>query len=298
MPSRYFILDEPTPESRARKLLGRVVQDITSPLRSFAPRAAQDTSSIGGDPQSIIPNLLPAPFESTKVKDSIRNNVSNEAGTHLTDFLGFNIAKIDEDKLVLESNVVKRYSLEQTRDVFDRLMEDPVYSSEVRQFFKKHRVREAYFVVGFITTEGSVWTRTRSRGHEAGVNGQVPLSAIAVVPIPGTGVGLKLSTSDNQVREQKFSSEESLVFAVAYDVVKWKKRFNKFVAGYFRDVVLGPAKYAKAKDLAMAGDEKEIIEEEEDENEDVGAEDKVEVGGGLELEDLESGWDGLSFTVE
>jgi hypothetical protein len=297
MPSRYFILGEPTPESRARKLLGRVVQDITSPLRAFAPREAQDTS-IGGDPQSIIPNLLPTPFESTKGKDSIRNNISNEARTHLTDFFGFNIAKIDEDKLVLESNVVKRYSLEQTKDVFDRLMEDPVYSSEVRQFFKKHRVREAYFVVGFITTEGSVWTRTSSRGHEAGVNGQVPLSAIAVVPIPGTDVGLKLSTSDNQVREQKFSSKESLVFAVAYDVVKWKKRFNKSVAGYFRDdVVLGPAKYAKAKYLAMAGDEEEIIEE-EDENEDVGAEDKVEVGGGLELEDLESGWDGLSFTVK
>jgi hypothetical protein len=38
MPGRHFVLDEPYPQSQAEKLLGRIVLDIKSPLRAFAPR--------------------------------------------------------------------------------------------------------------------------------------------------------------------------------------------------------------------------------------------------------------------
>jgi hypothetical protein len=297
MPGRYFVLDEPTAESNAGRLIGRVVLDITSPLRAFAPKSAEGTSA-GRNPQDIISNILPTPLSSTNRKDFVQNHVSGEGRNGLTDFFGFNIARTDEEKLTLKSKVVKQYQLEQTKDVFDKLMRDRLYNSEVRQFLKEHRVRKAYFVVGFITTEGSVWTRERTRAHSTEIKSQVPLPAVPAGPVPGPDLSMKLSSSDNNIREQRFSSKEPLIFAVAYDVVKLKKIFDPTVPGYFRDdVVLGPAKYAKAKHLVMGGGEDEIIEE-EDSGEDGGREDEVELGGGLDLEDLDSGWDGLSFNVE
>ena len=299
MPARHFVLDEPIAESNAGKLIGRVVLDIASPLQAFAPREAVEETSSGRNPQDIIPNLLPSPLLSTKRKDFIQNNISGEARTGLTEFFGFNVARTDEEKLTLESKVVKRYSLEQTRDAVGRLMKDDAYNTEVRAFLKEHGVRKAYFVVGFITTEGSVWTRERTRGHSAGIKGQVPLSTIALGPIPGPDLNVKLSASDKNVRGQKFSSKEPLIFAVAYDVVKVKRSFDKSVPGYFRDdVVLGPAKYAKAKHLAMGRDEDEVIEEEEDSEDETMQEDEIELGGGLDTKDLETGWNGLSFDVQ
>jgi hypothetical protein len=292
MPGRHFVLDEPLAESSASKLLGRIVLDITSPLRAFAPREAVR------NPLHIIPNLLPTPLLSTDRKDFIQNNISNSARSGLTEFFGFNIARTDEEKLTLESQVVKRYSLEQTKDAFATLMEDEVYSGEVRRFLKENGVRKAFFVVGFITTEGSVWTRERRRGHEAGIKGELPVSIAVLASIPGADLSLQISNSDKNVREQKFESKEPLVFAVAYDVVRLKRSFDKSVPGYFRDdVVLGPAKHAKSKHLTMVPDDEEIIEE-EDENEDAAGEEDIELGGALDLDDVDSRWDGLSFEVE
>jgi hypothetical protein len=95
-----------------------------------------------------------------------------------------------------------------------------------------------------------------------------PVSTAALASIPGADLSLKMSTSDKNVREQKFESKEPLVFAIAYDVVRLKRSFHKSVPGYFRDdVVLGPAKQAKSKHLTMVPDDEGVIEE-EDENED------------------------------
>jgi hypothetical protein len=299
MPARHFVLDEPYPQIKAEKLIGRVVLDITSPLRAFAPREPVEGTSIGRNPQDIIENILPSPLLSTDRKDFIKNNVSGEVRTDLTDFFGFSFARSEEEKLTLESKLVKRYSLEQTKDVFETLMTDPPYSSEVRKFFKEHRVRKAYFVVGFITTEGSVWTRERERGHSASIKAQLPPSAVAMVPVPGINPSVQLSGGEHNTRGQSFSSEDSLIFAVAYDVIKLKKTFDKTAPGYFRDdLKFGPAKYAKARHLAMEGDDEEIIEEEEEEEEEKGAlEDCIEPDGGLDLEDVDAWWEGLSFNV-
>jgi hypothetical protein len=300
MPGRHFVLDQPSAESHASKLLARVTLDIKDPLRAFAPREAAEGTSTGRNPQDIIPNLMPTPLLSTNRKDLIQKKVSSEGRTGLADFFGFNIARTDEEKLALESEIVKRYSLDQTKDVFDRLMKDPLYNSEVRKFLKDHGVRKAFFVVGFITTEGSVWARDRTREHSASIKGQVPLSSVTATPIPGPDLSMKLSTSDNNSHEQKFSFKGPLIFAVAYDVVKLKRTFDKAVPGYFRDdVVLGPAKYAKAKHLTMRPDEDEMIEEEEEDlDEDAGRDDDVEFGGDLDLEDIDFEWDGLSFNVQ
>jgi hypothetical protein len=298
MPGRHFVLDEPYPQSQAEKLLGRIVLDIKSPLRAFAPRDHVEGTSIGRNPQDIIQDILPSPVLSTDRKDFIKNNISGEARTDLTDFFGFNFARTEQEKLTLESKVVKRYSLEQTKDVFETLIKDPSYNSEVRKFFKEHGVRKAYFVVGFITTEGSVWTRERKREYSAGINTQVPLSAVAMVPVPGIDPSVELSGAKHNTRGQSFSSDEGLIFAVAYDVIKLKKTFDKTAPGYFRDdLTFGPAKYAKARYLAMGEDDDEIIEEEEGEDEGATSEDDIELDSGLDLEDIDIGWQGLSFDV-
>jgi len=292
MPGHYFVLDEPSPEKIAAKLLGRVVLAITSPLGTFAPREAVR------NPLDIIPNLLPEPLLTTDRKDFIQNKISNSAGSGLTDFFGFNTAKTDDDKLTLESRLVKRYSLEQTKDVFTSLMSDEVYSEEVRRLLRENDVRKAYFVTGFITTEGSLWKRERKGGHDSGVNGELPLTSIATGPISRLDLGVKMSSSDNHVREQKFESKEPLVFAVAYDVVKMKRTFNKTVPGYFKDkVVLGPARYANRKYLTLGPDDEEIIEE-EDPDEDSHQEGDVELEGALKLDGIDSEWFGMSFEIE
>lgn len=97
-----------------------------------------ENTTLGRNPQDIIPNLLPSPLMSTKWKDFIQSDVLGEARTGLTKFFGFNIVKTDEEKLILESKVIKRFSLEQTKDVFGRLIEDDLYNSEVRAFLKEN----------------------------------------------------------------------------------------------------------------------------------------------------------------
>ena len=292
MAGRYFVLDEPAPEGTAAQLLGRVVLDITCPLRAFAPREA--TCS----PLDIIPNLLPTPLISSNQKDFLQTQISHSARSELADFFGFNIARSTEEKLTLESQVVKRYSLRQVRDVFRRLMSDDGYSEGVREFLREHGRKKGYLVTGFVTTEGSVWTRGRKRGREAGLKGELPLSAAVAVPIPGVDLGVKVSTSDNNVRGQKFESKEPLVFAVAYDVVILKRSFDKAVPGYFKDeVVQGPAKHANPKYLMMREDD-ETIYDEEDTDEFRMLEDDIEHVGGLNLEDMDSEWVGLSFEIK
>jgi hypothetical protein len=144
MSARHFVLDESIAESNAGKLIGRVVLDIASPAASIRTlREAVEETSSGRNPQDIIPNLLPSPLLSTKRKDFIQNNISGEARTGLTEFFGFNVARTDEEKLTLESKAVKRYSLEQTKDAFGRLMKDDAYNTEVRAFLKEHGVRKA-----------------------------------------------------------------------------------------------------------------------------------------------------------
>jgi hypothetical protein len=291
MAGRHFVLDEPIPETTASKLLGRVVLEITCPLRAFAPREATC------NPLNIIPNLLPTPLLSSNRKDFLQTQISRSARSGLTDLFGFNLARMATEKMTLESQLVRRYSLEQTRDVFDSLMKDESYSGEVRRFLKEHGTKKGYLVTGFVTTEGSVWTRERNRGREAGLQGELPVTAAVTAPMPGVDLGVKLSTSDNNLTEQKFESKEPLIFAVAYDVVILKKRFDKATPGYFKDeVVLGPAKHANPKYLTLRPDGG-IIYDEEAMDEDGMLED-VKLVGSLDLEDVDSEWDGLSFEIE
>jgi len=119
-----------------------------------------------------------------------------------------------------------------------------------------------------------------------------------MVPVPGIDPGVELSGAKHNTRGQSFSSDEALIFAVAYDVIKLRKTFDKTAPGYFRDdLTFGPAKYAKARYLAMGGDDDEIIEEEEGDDERATSEDDIELDGCLDLEDIDIGWEGLSFDV-
>jgi hypothetical protein len=47
----------------------------------------------------------------------------------------------------------------------------------------------------------------------------------------------------------------------------------------------------------MGGNDDEIIEEEEGEDEGATSDDDIELEGGLDLEDIDIGWEGLSFDV-
>lgn len=144
-------------------------------------------------------------------------------------------------------------------------MKDPLYSRDVRQLLRDHKSSKAYFVVGFMTTEGAVWKRGSKQEHTTTV--KAPVSLATGMPSQ-LDPGIAPSYTQSNAQEHAFAAPQTEIFAVAYDVVKLNRSFDKTAPNYVRsEPALGPAKRVKPHHLAMGGDSDEEIEEEEDETE-------------------------------
>lgn len=155
--------------------------------------------------------------------------------------------------------------MKQTKQYFEELMKDPLYSRDVRQLLRDSKWGKAYFVVGFMTTEGAVWKRGAMQEHPAGFTVKAPVSLATGMPSQ-LDPGISPSYAIQNSQEHSFDVAQVEVFAIAYDVVKLSHGFDRTAPRYVKsEPVLGPAKRAKPHHLAMGPDSDEEIEEEEGE---------------------------------
>ncbi len=86
-----------------------------------------------------------------------------EVTVHLIMFSGFDFARSNDERLVLESLEIKRYSLKQLSLYFNELMKDELYAKDVTELLAGAKRNREYLVTGFYTTCGATWKRSQLR---------------------------------------------------------------------------------------------------------------------------------------
>jgi hypothetical protein len=145
----------------------------------------------------------------------------------LASLFNIDLASRSEQGLSMQSQKVKRYTLKNPEVVFNKLMTNEDYASEVRSLLRRTTFGKAYLVVGFYTTTGTIWTQSQRQSRTSGFKLAVPVSEMA-----GDGTGLvdpHVSTSVSKMTSQRLqmSVVQEEIFAVAYDVVKNKTSYRK-----------------------------------------------------------------------
>lgn len=289
---RFFILDEPCPSSEIQSMMCRVVADKLLPLQKYAPVEQSITPSSSTipahSPQHIIPEILPAPSLSTNRKIFLNTIKDNQIRASLTSVFGLNLGLSNEQRLALESDEVKRYSLNNPSTYFDALMENEHYARDIVDLLKTTKRGRGYLVTGFLTTRGTTWAQSKAQSQTTGFFASVPVSAIAGVPLPSGILDPSIEPSTTVSHQQKQSQHiaDEVIFAVAYSLVTMSGMFS---GRDKKKVVVGPPKRAKPKHMALGVNDDSESEEEESQPEvmlhedvDVGANDS----GSFELDAL------------
>jgi hypothetical protein len=248
-------------------MMGRVVQDIRLPLHRFAPVEPLDHASPRHNPQDILPTIVPKPNLSINRKEILESATTKELNVALTQFFGINFARSSTEKAELEGQQVKRYSLNQPKQVFKHLMKNNDYAKDVRELLAESKGR-SYMVVGFMTTSGAVWKLSSEAENKTGFTATVPLSlALGTPPQLDPSISPSMSTKHSPSRTMSVVSEE--IFAIAYDIVSTLRKLDFSAPGYVRkEEAYGKEKRAKAHHLALGEDSDEELEfESEDEDE-------------------------------
>jgi hypothetical protein len=257
---RFFVLDESCPASEIPNMMCRVVADKLLPLAKFAPIEPLSPSEPRHNPQDIIASILPPPSLSTNRKDFLEAVHSNKLSASLTSFFGFDFARSTEERLILQTKSVKRYTLNNPEVYFKTLMQNEYYARDIRQLLEDSK--HAYLVVGFLTTTGAIWTQSRGKNSHDSASVTLPISELAGVPMPQLDAKLcpSRTVAMKQSREMRVAQEE--IFAIAYCSVKLSYSFDKTAPKLMKKTpVVGPPKRAKAKHLAMGGESDEEIDD-------------------------------------
>ncbi|ETN39884.1 uncharacterized protein HMPREF1541_06110 [Cyphellophora europaea CBS 101466] len=172
-------------------------------------------------------------------KDFLQNVASASVAVSLSDYFGINFARTNDERVALESQTVKRYSLKQHKQYFEELMKNTLYADDVRQLLQGAKRGKAFFVVGFLTTQGTIWSREHGQLRSSGVDVKVPLSAALGLPLPGLDPGIGVSGSVERKQSSEASTAATEIFAMAYDVVKFNYSLDRNASKYVRKDVMG-----------------------------------------------------------
>jgi hypothetical protein len=168
----------------------------------------------------------------------------------------------------MQSGTVKRYTLNNPHQKFERLMENEDYARDVRELLKDTSFGRAYLVVGFLTTTETIWTQTESRSLSTGIKLMLPAQVIGS-PLPGTASpGLHPLVSTAKRQDQCMHVAEEQIFAVAYDVVKTSYGIDPFKKGLKKTPMLGSSVRPQGKSFAFAGGSDSDDSSDEDDDED------------------------------
>jgi hypothetical protein len=268
---RYFILADAVPKSEIPHMLGRVVEDKTLPMRSFAPvDPGAGSSELLHNPEDIIADMLPAPVEWRARKDFFSRTSEWRVEGGLADLVSIAQGHGTQRGVALESEEIRCYSMANTFHCFETLMANDSYARDVGALLERSKSGHAYFVTGFLTAKGGLFTefQRQSRKSELEVTAPV-LTAIAPgidTIIGGAGnpyLGPGFERSQQHGRSMEIVDE--VIFAVAYDVIRGKRSLALDSRSFLKRTIqnAGP-KRAKARHLAFAPDEDDSDEDDQD----------------------------------
>ena len=263
---RFFQVEETCPASEIPKMMGRVVADKYFPMELYAPK-----EPLSGEPShntnDIIPSILPKPSPSTDRKDVLQNTKETGLKASLTALFGLELTKDKQELATLETEEVKRYSLNNPREYFNRLMENELYAWDVNELLKSKG--RAYLVTGFLTTKGALWTFSNTKANRNAVDASVPVTGLAgaTIPIPGfkdPQFGASHSTTYGRQRQMRVLEEE--IFAIAYSVVKRSSTLGLQPPHVRHNVVLRNPMRVKGRHHGFGEDSDEEVDNEDDED--------------------------------
>ncbi|KAJ5274018.1 hypothetical protein N7478_009143 [Penicillium angulare] len=229
MKNRYFLLDETIPAKEISRMMCRVVVDKLLPLHHFAPSEPSSTEEPSHHTNDIIPDILPEPFISTSRQDFVTSVHRSAIVSTLTTYLGLDLSREDQQSVSLHSESVKRFTLSNPANQFDRLVANPLYARDVFNLLQKARLGKAYLVVGFLTVTGAVWQHKRNREHSEGGRISVPAKR-------SKGHHLTFGHDDDEVEpgsDKEDAIEEGKIIIVYDDDVEEPNTSRVYEAGEF-----------------------------------------------------------------
>jgi hypothetical protein len=141
----------------------------------------------------------------------------------MTSLFGLGAENKWEDRILLETEEVNRYALNNPKQYFSRLMENDLYARDVEELLKETKGR-AYFVTGFLKTKGALWTFSNSKTHRHEASATFPISTIGAGPVailaPELDPQVSGSFARSRERVRRMIVEEEEIFAVAYSIIK------------------------------------------------------------------------------
>ncbi|TQV91980.1 hypothetical protein V2A60_005926 [Cordyceps javanica] len=215
MSAKFILLPEPIAATEASNLICRVVASKTAPLMAAAPfnnNVADCTLSMA------IPKCS-APIKLTDFMSMARNQGVAPQVSRLLDFQGMHR---EEQTILLECRMVKRYLLPDPDNTFRNLMKSDDYSRDVKTLLEQCIARQGYFVTGFLTATDDSWLIEASQQELQHFNIPLPYSDSTDVPVPflyQDFLGPDLAIF-SQPCEQPSKLAHEQIFAVSYKVAK------------------------------------------------------------------------------
>ncbi len=256
-------------------MLGRVVEDKTLPMRSFAPVDSGNSSAESGlrhNPEDIIPDLLPTPVEWRARKDFFSRTSEWRIEGGLADLVSIAQGHGTQRGVAVESDEIRCYSMTNTLHRFETLMANEPYARDVGALLNRSKSGHAYFVTGFLTAKGGLFTEFQGHSRKSEVEVTAPVLA-AVAPgletVLGGAGNPYLGPGFEQSQELSRSMEivDEVIFAVAYDVIRGKRSLALDSRSFLKRTIqnAGP-KRAKARRLAFSPDDDDDDSEEDEQD--------------------------------
>jgi hypothetical protein len=216
MSKRYFLLDETISSKEINRTMCRVVADKLQPLNHFAPLEPLSAGEPSHHTNDIIPDILPEPYVSTSTQDFVSTVRRSDIAPALATYLGLNLSNRNQQSVSLQGESVKRYTLANPAQYFNRLIENELYARDVSKLLQSVRPGKAYLIVGFLTVTGAVWKHKRAREKSAGAKFNVPVgNIIGIGSQSGLDAGMNFEIERGTRAQRTIHVAEEEIFAVA-----------------------------------------------------------------------------------
>ncbi|KAM3514524.1 hypothetical protein MY11210_001867 [Beauveria gryllotalpidicola] len=214
--AKFVLLQEPIAATEASNLICRVVVSKTAPLMAAAPFKNNKTAD------STITMAIPKCSAPIKLADFMSMARSQGVASQVSRLLDFQGMHMDEQAILLECRLVKRYILPDPDATFHTLMKCDDYSRDVRTLLEQCMARQGYFVTGFLTATDDSWLIEASQRELQQFNISLPYSDSSSMPVPflyHDFLGPELALF-SQPCEQPPSLANEQIFAASYKVAK------------------------------------------------------------------------------
>jgi hypothetical protein len=225
-------------------MMCRVVADPLLPLHNFAPLEPLSADEPTHNVQDILPNILKAPQVYENRRDFVESVQDGAVRAGLATLFNIDFASRSAEGISLQSEKLKRYTLNNPEQTFNELMINEDYARDVQGLLRKFG--RAYLVVGFLTTSGTIWAQSQTRGSTFGFNVTLPISETLGAPAPvDPNVDTSVSGASRRGLHMHVVKEE--IFAVAYDVVKTSYTVDRRNRRVKKAPVIGRALQARTR---------------------------------------------------